>query len=105
MTRWVGVFISIVHDIIKRNSDYNNKEIPFDVAKAMIQNIVQRPELNHLQGNSCIFNIITIVANSNIEGIVNEQSFSMSSSIEAKRDYVTGLDNLTGKMTLNCQVT
>jgi len=30
------VFISIVHDIIKRNSDYNNKEIPFDVAKAMI---------------------------------------------------------------------
>ena len=30
------MFISIVHDIIKRNSDYNNKEIPFDVAKAMI---------------------------------------------------------------------
>jgi len=36
MTRWVGVFISIVHDIVKRDSDCNNKEIPFDVAKAMI---------------------------------------------------------------------
>jgi len=29
----------------------------------------------------------------------------MSSGIEAKRDYVTGLDNLTDEMTLNCQVT
>jgi len=36
MTRWVGMFISIVHDIVKRDSNYNNKEIPFDVAKAMI---------------------------------------------------------------------
>ena len=99
------MFISIVHNIVKRDSDCNNKEIPFDVAKAMIQNVVQRSELNHLQGNSCIFNIITLVANSNIEGIVNEQSFSMSSGIEAKCDYVTGLNDLTGEMTLNCQVT
>ena len=29
----------------------------------------------------------------------------MSSGIVAKHDYVTGLDNLTGEMTLNCQVT
>ena len=29
----------------------------------------------------------------------------MSSGIKAKCDYVTGLDNLTGEMTLNCQVT
>ena len=29
------MFISIVHDIVKRDSDCNNKEIPFDV-KAMI---------------------------------------------------------------------
>jgi len=36
MTRWIGVFISIVHNIVKRDSDCNNKEIPFDVAKAMI---------------------------------------------------------------------
>ena len=38
------MFISIVHNIVKRDSDCNNKEIPFDV-----------------------FNIITIVANSNTE--------------------------------------
>ena len=54
----------------KRNFPEGTSSIPFDVAKTMIQNIVQGPELNHLQGNSYIFNIITIVANSN-EQLIN----------------------------------
>ena len=29
------MFISIVYNIVKRDSDYNNKEISFDVAKVM----------------------------------------------------------------------
>jgi len=30
------MFISIVYNIVKRDTDCNNKEILFDVAKAMI---------------------------------------------------------------------
>ena len=37
--------------------------------------------------------------------MVNEWSSFMSSGIVAGCDCVTGLDNLTGEMTLNCQVT
>jgi len=46
---------------------------PTHVTKHTSRSIpLQGPELNHLQGNSCIFNIITIVANSTTEEIVNE---------------------------------